>query len=139
VEDWSAIFGSYLKSGVYMITRGTCLDIRNAAQTGGLEFIEVNLRDVIGKKDFLKKTAGALGFPAYFGMNWDAFSDCLTDMVWKPAAGYVVLFNYYYIFKVNDPADAKTARRIFDSVVQYWSDKKVPFFIVLVEEAPHSA
>jgi len=138
MKDWAALFGSYLKSGVYPVTRSADADIRNAALSGGLEFVEVNLKGVTGKKSFIKKAAGGLGFPAYFGMNWDAFSDCLTDMAWRPAAGYVILFKDYYMFKAKAPADAEVAGRIFDSAVLYWKGRKAPFFIVLVEKAPCS-
>ncbi len=138
MEDWAGLFRSYLKSGVYPATQGAGADIRTDAHTCGLEFAEVNLRGVSGKKAFLRITARALGFPAYFGMNWDAFSDCLTDMAWRPAAGYVLLFNSYYIFEEKDPEDAKTAGRIFDSSALYWKGRKTPFFI-LVEKAPCSS
>jgi len=136
VEDWATLFGPYLNSGVYLATRGADADIRNAARSAGLEFIQVDLKGVTGKKSFFKKTAGTLGFPPYFGMNWDAFSDCLTDMSWRPAAGYVILLNDYRSFAAKAPADAQVARRIFDSSAQYWKMKEVPFYIILRDKTP---
>ena len=26
----------------------------------------------------------SLGFPDYYGRNWDAFYDCITDMIYEP-------------------------------------------------------
>ena len=134
MEDWAERFGSYLNSGVYKVKQATGSDIKTAAQVSGLEFALVDLSGVTGKIAFLKKTAAALGFPAYFGMNWDAFSECLTDMAWRPATGYVILFDNYGPFARKAPADARVARRIFDSSAQYWEQRKVPFFIVLIEK-----
>src|SRR5262245_17994548 len=34
--------------------------------------------------------AAALQFPAHFGENWDALSDCLTDLEWLPADAYIL-------------------------------------------------
>ena len=31
----------------------------------------------------------ALGFPDWYGHNWDALADCLTDLSWMAADGYV--------------------------------------------------
>ncbi len=39
---------------------------------------------------FFDEAAAALHFPPTFGENWDAFYDCLTDLAWLPAEGYVL-------------------------------------------------
>lgn len=33
----------------------------------------------------------ALLFPGWFGWNWDALSDCLRDLNWLPADGYLIV------------------------------------------------
>jgi len=98
--------------------------------------MQIDLKGVTGKKGFLKKTAGVLGFPPYFGMNWDAFSDCLADMSWRPAAGYVILLKNQQSFAAKAPWDAQMAEQIFDSSAQYWKQKKTPFYIILREKIP---
>jgi len=35
--------------------------------------------------------AAAMQFPYYFGENGAAFDECMTDLEWLPAAGYLVL------------------------------------------------
>lgn len=37
---------------------------------------------VASKEQLLERFARGLGFPDYFGHNWDALSDCLRDLTW---------------------------------------------------------
>jgi RNAse (barnase) inhibitor barstar len=41
---------------------------------------------------FFQEAARALAFPEYFGHNWDAFNDCLGDVVFGPAERIAVLW-----------------------------------------------
>jgi RNAse (barnase) inhibitor barstar len=137
MDDWVTLFGSYLHSGVYTITPGLNVgSIKKAAAACKLDFLQVDLKRVTSKADFLKKVAQALNFPEYFGMNWDALSDCLTDMSWRSASGYVLLFNNFQSFAENAPVDMRVIRHIFDSSVKYWKQKTVPFYIILSEKSP---
>lgn len=43
------------------------------------------------KAGLLGEFARVLDFPSYFGKNWDAFEDCLTDLQWLPAPGYLFI------------------------------------------------
>jgi RNAse (barnase) inhibitor barstar len=40
------------------------------------------------ERRLFQEWAAALQFPYYFGENWDALYDCLTDLEWLPARGY---------------------------------------------------
>ena len=44
-----------------------------------------------GKRELLTLLARQLGFPDYFGCNWDALDDCLRDFGWVPAGKRIVI------------------------------------------------
>lgn len=47
-----------------------------------MEVIIVDCIDILTKEELLQELASKLKFPAYFGHNWDALSDCLFDIAY---------------------------------------------------------
>ena len=45
------------------------------------EVVVLDTRDARDKQAFLAACARSLDFPDYFGHNWDAFADCLSDFI----------------------------------------------------------
>lgn len=43
------------------------------------------------KQALLGEWASAFAFPTYFGHNWDAFDECITDLDWLPAHCYIAI------------------------------------------------
>lgn len=70
------------RSGVYRLSRP------GAAPKGALR---IELAGVRGKSALLAAFAHALSFPDWFGGNWDALEDCLTDLSWAPGGPIVLL------------------------------------------------
>lgn len=93
---------------------------------------------VYDKKTFLDKIARAMKFPSYFGYNWDAFNDCLTDLGWAPAQGYVVLFQAPERFIKNSPDQWEIAIDIFNSAIEFWQEQGIPFYLLLRGSAPET-
>lgn len=90
----------------------------------------------------------ALLFPSYFGWNWDALSDCLTDLHWLPADGYLVIVDNAPRMLPDSPQDQRTLFRILAWAAHRWDSplgqregKVVPFKVLLLcdreEEAVH--
>jgi RNAse (barnase) inhibitor barstar len=71
------------KEGQFLKEETACKDYR---------LFEVDLMGIKTPQDLMNKIASALNFPSYFGGNWDAFLDMISDLTWNPASGYVVLW-----------------------------------------------
>jgi ribonuclease inhibitor len=55
-----------------------------ASRVGRAELVEIDVGAVEGIRELHDKLAAALGFPAFYGRNWDAFWDAITGLVRMP-------------------------------------------------------
>jgi RNAse (barnase) inhibitor barstar len=66
--------------------------------------------------------AAALQFPCYFGDNWDALDECLTDLEWLPAGSYVFLItNSTHLLEADAPDHLDKLLHLLERAGQDWS------------------
>jgi hypothetical protein len=134
MKAWAKLFKSYSGSGVYKAGDADLDEIERQAISRGLAFFKVDLSGTAGKEGFLRVVAQALEFPSYFGMNWDAFEECINDMEWHPADGYVIVLQALEAFSRNAPGDFKLANSIFKTAAKDWKTKRKPFYVIMDEK-----
>jgi RNAse (barnase) inhibitor barstar len=116
------------EAGVYMVTCELD-DARAAAKEAGFVLFDVDLAGVHSKSEFLAAIAQAIEAPEWFGKNWDALADALTDLSWKNSPGYVMLLvhstgNFNLLGNDHD-----VARDILETTVGYWKSQGKPFWV----------
>ena len=60
----------------------------------GATCIAIDGAMVWSEEDLFAHFAREFSFPAYFGWNWDAFHDCLTEMRWPDDTDLVVAIEH---------------------------------------------
>jgi hypothetical protein len=125
------------QSGVFLVPRALPA-LRKAARRAQCAWLEVNLNGVRDKAGFLAACARDLRFPAHFGANWDAFSDCINDFAWETAAGYAIVVENVEPFARHAPPEWATALEILRGAAQAWRVRNRPF-IVMLDYAPPAA
>jgi RNAse (barnase) inhibitor barstar len=126
------VFRDTKASGVYLpVGASPSSKLESFAAGLGFSFDRVECRGISGKDDFLKATAAALHFPDYFGHNWDSLEDCLTDMSWLDAPGFVILLENLDGFARLSPRDFETALEILRDCTDYWADQGKPLLVFL--------
>ena len=84
--------------------------------------------------------ARALEFPDYFGHNWDALEECLADLEWIPAKGYILLLTGAVHVLPDDEVEYETFLEILRDAGEAWGSgqagmgarRATPFHILFV-------
>ena len=123
-------------SGLYLLIgdwrRGS---IDSLCRLKRVRLFRIDGSSTYGKKRFLAATARVMEFPHWFGANWDAFADCVSDLEWAPADAYVVLLGDMHGFAARAPRHFYTALEILETAAQLWNEKGVPFHVLVAAEA----
>ena len=82
------------RAGVHRLPTADVQAVEAAAAGLGYAVFHVDLDGCADKAALLARIGAALRFPDWFGHNWDALADCLADMSWRPAPGYVIFLDH---------------------------------------------
>ena len=72
------------------------------------------------KRELLEILGNSLSFPGYYGVNWDAFLDCIRDLSWLSED--VVVINHKDLPLEQKPELARTYLYVLRVAVEKWSD-----------------
>ncbi len=92
------------------------------------------------------EVSAALQFPYYFGENWAAFNECLSEMEWLPqGTGFVLLIMNADEVLADDPDEfapfmrtVATALKSYSDPIndgEWWDRPPIPFHIILQADA----
>ena len=106
----------------------------------------MKVRDVDGSKmpcvkEVMKEIGKAFGVPEYFGENSAALYDCLQDLAWLPADGYVLVVTNSECLLVDEPSTEiewliELLKRVCETwahpiaLGESWDRGAVPFHVV---------
>ena len=79
----------------------------------------------------LRQLGSALHFPKWFGANFDALFDCLTDPDWYPAKGHVIVLSGIDSLRVSDPDDFTTLIEVLQAATAARHEMGSPLWVLL--------
>lgn len=74
------------------------------------------------KRGLFGAFAEALRFPDYFGRNWDAFWECINDLSWLKATGYLLIVSDAEMLLARNDGDYKTFISIMTDAGKAWAE-----------------
>lgn len=117
------------RAAIYHLPAAVQGAVRIAANAAGFACFEVNLGDS-GRIDVaLTRLGHGLGFPAWYGNNFDAMKDCLTDLSWCQAPGYLLIISGARRLQAADTAAFRTLNAVFATAIDEWRSQGVPMWV----------
>lgn len=135
----TAVLADLSRAGVRPLPPGSAARLADAATELGFACARIDLAGCADKTALLARIAAALHFPPWFGHNWDALDDCLTDLSWQPAAGYVLLLEHGGAYRQRHSADFDTLLAILRDSSAYWAEVQIAFWAFVDLSAPADA
>jgi RNAse (barnase) inhibitor barstar len=109
-------------------------DVQHAVEHAGWGFGHVDGWTHAGSKaEFLAAVGEALGFPDWYGQNFDALADCLHD-IGDGTEGVVLLWDGWSTLARADEKAFSVALSVLGSRVN--ADRGVPFTVLMRGEGP---
>ena len=104
-------------------------DLQAEAAKLGQHFLYAYCLEANTIQQVLGKIATSFGFPKHFGKNFDALSDCLTDLVHKTGAqpGFVIVLEQLPNKQKFDKEAREMLLDVFRDAADFWAEKKVAF------------
>lgn len=118
-------------SGLYHLTPSRQSAIESNAGLARFCLLKANIAAHTSVEEVLLQLGNALKFPIWYGANFDALFDCLTDPDWQPAKGHVLVINGMAHLRATDPDDFATLIEVFQAAAEARRDMQSPFWILI--------
>lgn len=119
------------ESGVFHLAAAQQSTIEAAAHQADFCVLKADIAWPASTQDVLHQLGSALDFPSWYGANFDALYDCLTDPDWHPAKGHVLFINGITRLRAPHPVDFATLIEVLQAAAEDRRKTHVPFWILI--------
>jgi RNAse (barnase) inhibitor barstar len=127
-ERYQSILARAEDAGVYHMPGDGEVGLIAAAERNGFFVFRVDLAKARDKVQLLETIGRAMAFPEWFGHNWDALLDCLADLGWRPAEGYMVMLEHCDGIHGRAEADFVQTLQVFEAAANEWREQGIAFW-----------
>jgi len=126
-------------SGLYQLCGpAASVELKALCRIKQVELFHGSGQHVCSKQRFLATLARALHFPHWFGMNWDALFDSLTDFAWQEHTAHVLLLSGFGAFARHAPPEFAAALAVLADAAAFWEQRDVRFLVLIEpQRLPH--
>lgn len=128
-KDLRALLEDSRQAGIYRLSHGDRLALREAAEAAGFACFEADLGDSDQIQAVLTGFGRQLGFPAWYGNNFDALKDCLSDISWHEEAGCLLILSRAEALQRANAKAFRTLNEVFAAAIAEWRAQGVPMWV----------
>ena len=118
-------------SGVYFLPAPRRAAIEAACHRLHFKALTADIAEYSSAEQVLYQLGSALDFPIWYGANFDALFDWLTDPDWLPAKGHVLLVCGFSRLRTADPDDFARLIEVFKAAAEARRDMQSPLWILI--------
>lgn len=118
-------------AGLYFLSPQRRKTIEAIAQTHHFPVLNADIGAHTKIESTLRQLGKALHFPVWFGANFDALFDCLSDPDWYPAKGHVIILSGIDSLRTSDPDDFTTLIEVLQAAAEARCEAGSPLWILL--------
>ena len=120
------------KGGVWFLpSHVETKQVQALAKRAGFACFHIEGKNIQRKEQLLNHVATALHFPGDFGHNWDALEECLTDLEWVDADGYILYYDHIDGLLETHPDQFETLVEILRDAVASWKEDGSAMIVLL--------
>ena len=105
-------------SGIYLVAQTG--EIRQPEVRAGECVWQIDGRNCTTKEALFAELSRQLSFPNYFGKNWDAFDDCISNLEWLPCQSHFIVIEHAESL-LNLGQDLSALLKILQSSAREWA------------------
>lgn len=124
------------QAGVYYLPTGRRTTIATAAGRLRLHALPVDLSRAASAGEALRRLGEALSFPDWYGANFDALYDCLTDPECFPGKGHVLSVDGIATLRQGDPQAFATLLEVLQAAAGQRRAAGAPLWVLIDTHPP---
>jgi RNAse (barnase) inhibitor barstar len=115
----------------YLASHADVKAVHAMAKSHDFAFFHIEGKKITRKEQLMNAAATAMSFPDHFGNNWDALEECLTDLEWVDAEGYVLYYDHIDGLLDAHPDQFETLVEILRDSVASWKQDGSAMVVLL--------
>ena len=135
MNEYNEILANAELAGVYEIPEGGVEAVIAAAEANQHVVYRADMRQARSREQMLRIIGEGLELPAWYGANFDALMDCICDMNWVPAPGYVIILENCHNINTLAPPEFNMLIDVFAEAANAWREEDKPFWCFVDQPA----